>query len=262
MNTDNTQIPDSGNEFESAMESADKAKTKKKGSDKAANIGAGLGAAAVGAAAGIGTAEAIAQITEDDVLPEDIHIDDIDGPAPQNPASAPAHSASGPAPVVEEGPVDVEEPVEEPEITVQPEEPEEIVTPSDDIVNPDDVVDEILAVEEIDIADSPGDEMFSFSEMGTIYTIDGEELSAASFSTDDGFEGLMVDIDGDGVYDEIAIVTEDGIVGVAQAPGFTVDDVELQLSEENGYLAHNDDIDHTLEDDSFLDDLIDPTTLA
>lgn len=267
MNTENTQLPESGNEFESAMQSTDKAKASKGRSDKASAIGKGLGAAAAGAAMGVGSAEAIAQITEDDITPGDIQIEEIDGPATQPQSQPQSQPQTQPQSAAEEIPPVVEESTDEPEQPVAPEEPEveepiDIVTPEDDIVNPDDVVEEILAVEEIDMEDSPGSQMFAFNGTTTIYTVDGEELSAASFISDNGIEGLMVDIDGDGVYDEIAVATDEGYVGVAEAPGFTVDDVELQISEENSYLAHDSETDHTLEDDSFMDDLIDPTTLA
>lgn len=162
-----------------------------------------------------------------------------------------------------EGPL---HPEQEETVTVQETEEEddvEIVNPDDEIINPDDVVEEILAVEEIDEADSAGDQLFTFDSLGTVYTIDGEELSAAAFHLEDGFEGVMVDVDGDGIFDEVAVNSDDGLVAVAEAPAFSVDDAEYQLSQDNNdYLAQEDDIDHTLEDDSFMDDIIDTETLA
>ena len=120
--------------------------------------------------------------------------------------------------------------------------------------NPDDVVDEILAVEEIDPADIDGTEVFQFNELTTVYTVDGQELTAATFQMDNGFEGMIVDVDGDGVFDDMA--TLDGY-SVGQAPLLTVDDVEMELNPSTEYLAQNDDIDHTLTDDTYMDDMID-----
>jgi len=120
--------------------------------------------------------------------------------------------------------------------------------------NPDDVVDEILAVEEIDTADIDGTEVFQFNELTTVYTVDGQELTAATFQMDNGFEGMIVDVDGDGVFDDMA--TLDGY-SVGQAPLLTVDDVEMELNPSTEYLAQNDDIDHTLTDDTYMDDMID-----
>lgn len=120
--------------------------------------------------------------------------------------------------------------------------------------NPDDVVDEILAVEEIDPSDIDGMEVFQFNELTTVYTVDGQELTAATFQMDNGFEGMIVDVDGDGVFDDMA--TLDGY-SVGQAPLLTVDDVEMELNPSTEYLAQNDDIDHTLTDDTYMDDMID-----
>lgn len=120
--------------------------------------------------------------------------------------------------------------------------------------NPDDVVDEILAVEEIDPSDIDGMEVFQFNELTTVYTVDGQELTAATFQMDNGFEGMIVDVDGDGVFDDMA--TLDGY-SVGQAPLLTVDDVEMELNPSTEYLAQDDDIDHTLTDDTYMDDMID-----
>ncbi len=175
-------------------------------------------------------------------------------------------------------------PAVRPEMPVQPE-PEDIVTPDpiveDNVVepspnptpaNPGDTqvvtpeeIDEdpdiaaIISGEELDPRDVDMAQVVTFDELGTIYTVDGEELMAAAFHLEDGFEGIMVDVDSDGVFDNLAVLTDEGYVNVAEAPGYTVDDVELQLNPEVNYLAQNDEVDHTLVDDDFADDIIDVT---
>lgn len=139
--------------------------------------------------------------------------------------------------------------------TPQPQ-PTEPVTP--DHIDGEDI-DEILAVEEIDENDINDDEVFNFDEIGTVYTVDGEEFTAASFHLDNGVEGVMVDVDGDGVFDEIAAQTSEGLVNVGEAPALTIDDVEHAINPDETYLAQDDTIDHTLADDSYMDDVLDST---
>ncbi len=259
-------------------------KNRKKSNDNAKTYGAAAGAAAVGATAGVGAHAAYSAASEVEV-DEDMDIEGAElaggasAAAHSQTAAEPSHLAPAPAPA----PTPASEPdhaVDDNGDTVQPltdgqnpgnltpentvPGPSEIVEP----VAPDEVIedpvvatDEILAEEEIDVADIDAPEMVNFDSIGTVYTVDGEEFAAASFHMDNGIEGVMIDVDGDGVFDDVAAQTVDGLIKVGDAPGFTVDDVELELNPDDSYLAQNDEIDHTLADDSFADDIID-TSLA
>jgi len=259
-------------------------KNRKKSNDNAKTYGAAAGAAAVGAAAGVG-AHAAYSATSEVEIDEDMDLEGAElaegaGAAaytqsdaePRNSAPAPAPTptpAPAPTPDTDHTGVDSGDPMQPipgdqnpgnptPD-NVEPgtSEPVEPVTPDEVLEDPEVAVDEILDGEYVDPGDIDSPEMVNFDSIGTVYTVDGEEFTAASFHMDNGFEGVMIDVDGDGVFDDIAAQTSDGLAKVGDAPGFTVDDVELELNPDDSYLAQNDDIDHTLADDSFADDIID-----
>lgn len=261
-------------------------KNRKKSNDNAKTYGAAAGAAAVGAAAGVG-AHAAYSATSEVEIDEDM---DLEGAELAEGAGAAAHTQSdaeprnsAPAPAPTPTPAPAPAPTPDTDHTgadngdsmqpipgdqnpgnptpdnVEPgtSEPVEPVTPDEVLEDPEVAVDEILDGEYVDPGDIDSPEMVNFDSIGTVYTVDGEEFTAASFHMDNGFEGVMIDVDGDGVFDDIAAQTSDGLAKVGDAPGFTVDDVELELNPDDSYLAQNDDIDHTLADDSFADDIID-----
>ena len=135
------------------------------------------------------------------------------------------------------------EPLPEPEPTPEPEpetnlEPEPEPTPAPEPA-PEDIVDVI--VEEIDPQDIDMEDVLLVDEIGTVYTVDGGELNAALIHDPQGNQAVMIDVDGDQVYDVIA--TPEGDV-IAQVPGdIDVSDVELLYAQQHGhsgYIEQND----------------------
>ena len=166
-------------------------------------------------------------------------------PAPTpTPAPTPNHAqtrypAPNPNPAPNPSPNPVPEPAPEPEP-----EPEPIPEPTPDPEpdpwdSEDDIVDVI--VEEIDPQDIDMEDVLLVDEIGTVYTVDGGELNAALIHDNQGNQAVMVDVDGDNVYDVIA--TPEGEV-IAQVPGdIDVSDVELLYAQQHGhtgYMEQND----------------------
>ena len=95
--------------------------------------------------------------------------------------------------------------------------------------------------------------------VGTIETVDGQVLSAAQFTGDNGETIYAVDVDGDNTYD---VVTDDSGNVLAEVPStLTVSDSENIVSVNNGdtgYLAQNEH-DDIPEDglDNPMDDVVD-----
>lgn len=158
-------------------------------------------------------------------------------PAPNpnpNPVPEPA-----PEPVPEPEPEPIPEPTPEPEPIPDPA-PEPEPDPEPEPWDPeDDIVDVI--VEEIDPQDIDMEDVLLVDEIGTVYTVDGGELNAALIHDSQGNQAVMVDVDGDNVYDVIA--TPEGEV-IAQVPGdIDVSDVELLYAQQHGhtgYMEQND----------------------
>ena len=188
-------------------------------------------------AAGALTTEAAnilyAQLTEEpEPVPE---------PTPE-PAPNPAPNLS-PNPVPEPAPDPIPEPVPEPEPEPEPI-PEPTPEPEPDLDpepwDPEDDIVEVI-VEEIDPQDIDMEDVLLVDEIGTVYTVDGGELNAALIHDSQGNQAVMVDVDGDNVYDVIA--TTEGEV-IAQVPGdIDVSDVELLYAQQHGhtgYMEQND----------------------
>lgn len=158
-------------------------------------------------------------------------------------------SVPEPTPTPEPEPAPESEPTPNPEPVPEPE-PEPIPEP-----NPENIVDVI--VEEIDPQDIDMEDVLLVDEIGTVYTVDGGELNAALIHDDQGNQALMVDVDGDSVYD--VITTPEGDV-IAQVPGdIDVSDVELLYAQQHGdtgYMEQNDfDVAMIEEHDSIQDDI-------
>lgn len=141
------------------------------------------------------------------------------------------------------------EPEEEPELTgsVEIEDPEDI----------DSVADTLIAQEQIDPTDIEDDDVFTFNGVDTVYTVDGDEEVHADFTSNAGYDLVMIDIDNDGLFDKIE--TQDGqFVDDASQFGLTVSDAE-NMAQGEGYIAQNnaeiDHFDQVLGDD-YLDDII------
>lgn len=120
----------------------------------------------------------------------------------------------------------------------------------------DDEADAIIASTEIDSADINADDKVVFDNIGTVYTLDGEAYSAATFHFDGEEEQfVMVDVDGDEVFD---IITDENFTQEIATPfDFTYGDAEQQLSAEDpNYMAAAEN-DVTLPDDiDYTDDII------
>lgn len=157
-----------------------------------------------------------------------------------------------------EQPVDATpiEPVPEPEpITTEPEpiaptpEPEPIApTPEPEPIDPTpapatpgehgDVVDNIIAGEEIDPTDIDSPNVVQVDEIGIVSDETGQEYLAAAIHDPEGNQAMMVDVDGDGVFD--VITDPEGQQIIAQVPGdIDVSDAEHNMNADGGYLAAN-----------------------
>ncbi|MCH5233516.1 MAG: hypothetical protein J1E78_07735 [Muribaculaceae bacterium] len=154
-----------------------------------------------------------------------------------------------PEPAPEPEPTPEPEPAPEPEPTPEPT-PEPEPTPGDEpnFDEDDDIVD--IIVEEIDPQDIDMEDVLLIDDIGTIYMADGRELNAAVIHDEFGNEALMVDVDGDNVYDVITTPEGEIIEGI---PGdIDVSDVELLYAQQHGdsgYLEQN-DFDIAMNDDN------------
>lgn len=130
------------------------------------------------------------------------------------------------------------------EQAISPATEEEATEIMPDEVNPDEIAEAIIAEEQIDPADIDMADVIDFDEIGTVYTVGGESYTAASFHDSVGNQLVMVDVDDDGVFD---IITDmegnpitDGAGNYMAAGGMTVDDAELDVSDDGTYLAQSD----------------------
>ena len=136
--------------------------------------------------------------------------------------------------------------LEQQEVQVQ----ENIVEP----VNPDEIAEAILSEEQIDPNDVEMAEVINFNEIGTVYTVDGESYTAASFHDPNGEELLMVDVDDDDVFD--LVTTTDGIV-LGEANGMTVGDAEVMIEDDPTHIAQSDtDNDELMNGEDYMNDVI------
>lgn len=123
-------------------------------------------------------------------------------------------------------------------------------------VSTDAEADAIIAEEQIDPGDINVGDKVVFDNVGTVYTLDGESYSAATFH----FEGeeeqfVMVDVDGDEVFD---IITDENFTVEVETPyDFTYGDAEQQISADNPeYLAAAETEVDLPEDVDYTDDII------
>lgn len=156
--------------------------------------------------------------------------------------------------------IEVEEPVitEPADIQIDPEPTVEITqdTPAEDIVNPDEIAEAIISEEQIDNNDIDMADVVNFDEIGTVYTVDGESYTAAAFHDGAGNNLIMVDVDGDNVFD--LITDYEGNV-LADVPGnLSVGDAVENIEEDEVYLAYDPDTDNVDEfgADTLSDDLL------
>lgn len=145
--------------------------------------------------------------------------------------------------------------VQDPPVPADP-----VVNPQIDVhENPDDIADALIAVDEVDPDDIDGAAPFTFTDVDTVYDIYGNATTQAHYYGDDGTTGVMIDLDGDGVFDHL---TDDatGTMYVVNDDNFlTVGDA--QLDADSGYIAYNEDQDTMIDDDP-MDDIIDSDDFA
>lgn len=117
-----------------------------------------------------------------------------------------------------------------------------------------DITDDIIMVDPTDIDAGNID----IAAVGTIETVDGQTLTAAQFTGNEGETLYMVDVDNDNVYDVVA--DEAGNV-MAQVPTtVTVSDTENLIginSGDPGYLAQNEHDSTTAQEDGMVGDPMD-----
>lgn len=208
-------------------------------------VGAMGGAAAVGAVGVVGAQQAFAT---EDVVEEEVV---TEGNRPAGPASQQATVVDPEPAVVDPEPVNPDDviidpdPMPEPDPTpVNPEPPtpgptpEPEPTPIEDI-NPDEIADAIIAEEQIDPNDIEAGEVINFDEVGMVYTVTGESYNAATFHDENGNQLMMVDVDGDELFD--IITTGDGEFLVAEMNGeLSMSDAEVMVNSDPTYLAASD----------------------
>ena len=140
------------------------------------------------------------------------------------------------------------EPQQEHETTPENESNQEPEPTPEPEVDEDDIVDVI--VEEIDPHDIDMEDILLIDDIGTVYTVDGRELNAALIHDAMGNQAMIVDIDGDNVYDVITTPEGEIIDGI---PGdIDVSDIELLYAQqhgETGYMEQN-DFDTAMNDDN------------
>lgn len=226
-------------------------------SKKQSNGNGGMKAAVAGVA-GMAVG-GVAGAMGDDVITPEVEPQPIKPTEPVNPALAPEPEPVEPAPVA----VDVDEPVNEPVVEPTPivesdihneeiicglpliedEEmiglddgldPASLPFPEEDV---NEIADAIISGSEIDPNDIDMEEVINFDEIGTVYTVSGEVYTAASFHGEDGNELLMVDVDGDEIFD--VITTTEGELLAELNGELNVSDAEMMIYDEPVYLAQN-----------------------
>lgn len=248
------------------------------GNDAGKKVATVLGAAALGGgatAATMATLDSDGEITLDDQIIEAASqtATAIGQPQPAQPANNGGGQTPGsptvniPEPEPEPAPVPDPEPIPDPIPDPEPEpdpipetEPTPEPEPLTDIEDPEDIdeiADTIIAQNQIDPDDIDDPDIFTFNGVETVYTVDGDEETHASFTSNTGYDLVMIDIDNDGLFDKIE--TPDGtFVDDASQFGLTVSDAENKVQGE-GYIAQNEaEIEHFDESlgDDYLDDII------
>ncbi len=144
----------------------------------------------------------------------------------------------------------------EPEVAVETESIGHASTSTSDIVNPDEIAEAIIAEDRIDPNDIDMADVVNFDEIGTVYTVDGESYTAAAFHDAAGNDLIMIDVDGDNVFD---VITDYDGNYVADVPvNLSVGDAQEDIADDDVYLAYDNEMDNVDEygDDTLADDLM------
>ena len=125
-------------------------------------------------------------------------------------------------------------------------------------LDPDTEVDRVLAEEKIDHdgdEDAAGDMIIhDYEEVGMIYGDDGEAQTAAIAYDPTGQPILLVDVDGDNMFDQ-ARTSEGDFVDVSEL-AINVGDAELEAAPDDQYLANNGENMDNFEGEDFSVDII------
>lgn len=225
---------------------SDNSKNQPKSNKK--NFAVHAGTAAVGAGFGAMGAAMAGNINDSDDIPEAAIEEEI----PEQPQDITTEEDITPVETEHIQEQTVEPEPEQPTPQQQQPTPQQ---PTDEPVNPDDIADAIIAEEQIDPNDIDVADVINFDEIGTVYTVSGESYTAAAFHDPSGNEMMMVDVDGDEIFD--VITNTDGELVADDAGGMTVSDAEIMINDDSTYLAHTDTDDQDLPDgESFMNDII------
>lgn len=97
----------------------------------------------------------------------------------------------------------------------------------------------VMYGEEIDPDDVDMADVINVDQIGTVYTVDGESMLAADIHDQDGNDLLMVDVDGDGVFD--VITTKEGEIITEVGGELDVSDAEAMMTADDAdYLSASD----------------------
>lgn len=119
------------------------------------------------------------------------------------------------------------------------------------------VAEQIAHAEEIDRNDIDAPSVVEIDGLTYAYDADGNQVPAAEVHTPDGTPFLLVDIDGDGVYESV-FDSSGNYVAHAEA-NLTHSDLEAMMDQTGGYLALTDQDVHTMSEDP-TNDIIDTET--
>lgn len=128
---------------------------------------------------------------------------------------------------------------------------EEPIAP--DPVNPDDIADAIISGEEVDPNDIDMADVVEFHSIEEVYDVNGESYIQANFTDVYGNEYAMIDVDGDSVFDYVT--TSDGSEIVGYEEDYTIADAELDINDDNTYVAQT-EYDNEIPETDFADDII------
>lgn len=122
---------------------------------------------------------------------------------------------------------------------------------------PQEVAEQIAHAEEIDKDDIDAPAMVEIDGFTTAYDQDGNEVAAVMTHTPDGTPLLLVDVDGDGVFEGV-FDTNGNFVAQAEA-NLTHSDLEAMMDQTGGFLALNEH-DKTTATEDPTNDIIDTET--
>jgi hypothetical protein len=231
----------------------------KENNDGKKNLAAKAATIATGVAAGVVGSTIVSNLNNDDDAIADVieTPEEITDQAEVNSEAEPAQAETEPADneIVEPEPITNTNP--EPVVEEPTPSPNESNTPTNQPVNPDDIADAIIAEDQVDPKDIDMANVINFDKIDTVYYIDGESHTAATFHDNDGNQLTMVDVDDDGVFDIICDESAKTYANIPDHEKITVDDAQLGIANEGTYLAH-DNSSHTSDvgEDSIEHDLI------